>query len=150
MKIGLAGQTAKYQLQAQNDNYTTDSLLTDYTRPNTTASTTNVGNSMRTPRNLAQGESIKNQARNLKVMAQLQTPLLGGDQPDLEESNNAPLDPKLMRTPNTVFGAIRGTSSTLVDHRSASVRDGLAINTPRESALNTPFTQFTDDPNVCF
>ncbi|KAJ3281679.1 Pre-mRNA-splicing factor cef1 [Borealophlyctis nickersoniae] len=137
VKIGYAGETAKAIVESETPTASTG-LLADYSALRT-------GGPMRTPRTPAvAGDNLKQAARNLKAMYEVQTPLLGGDvniEGDISFEGATPrtasmatpnplaaqLTPRAdgrMMTPRGAVGGIMGRTP---------LRDEMGINTPRSS-----------------
>jgi len=153
-KLGTHGALMQEELAAQATGVTRG-LLNNYATP--MMGSTPLRTPMRTP--MAQGDSVLQEAENLYKLTQGQTPLMGGDNPDLHLSDFSGATPKgrEMKTPNplrtplhtgldgstTPSGATpartpggpgatpsRGVGSVAGTPLRTPMRDGLNINDP--------------------
>ena len=131
-KIGYAGETAK--AIAGSDDSASRALLNDYSSLPQTA--------MRTPRVPEMEDQVKVQARNLKMLNEAQTPLLGGDAIDIvgqmdfdgitprKQVSATPNPLAAHLTPRAAETAPSATPGSSIFGRTPR-RDELGINTPR-------------------
>ncbi|KAJ3214386.1 CDC5 cell division cycle 5-like protein [Dinochytrium kinnereticum] len=147
LKIGSVAEAAKAIVDT-DDTAASKALLSDY-------SAMKLGGNIRTPRTPAVGDSLKQQARNLRAMEHSQTPLLGGNI-ELEGEEALVYQPGAtprggsMPTPNPLAaqltprgGSVASTPRSSFDGGSTPrggifgrtpVRDEIGINTPRSTA----------------
>ncbi|KAJ3041850.1 CDC5 cell division cycle 5-like protein [Rhizophlyctis rosea] len=141
VKIGYAGETAKAIVDSEEAT-PARGLLTDY-------STLRAGTPLRTPRTPAVGDSLKQQARNLRALTEAQTPLLGGDvniEGDISFEGVTPArttmaTPNPLSTPRAANGASGMTPRVGMTPRGGlggiagrtPLRDQMGINTPLRS-----------------
>ncbi|KAI8914646.1 pre-mRNA splicing factor component-domain-containing protein [Gorgonomyces haynaldii] len=121
VKMGVSGQVARSML---TDGTPSTNLLGNYT-----------ATTERTPRTMqSQGVDLKLQARNLKAMSELQTPLLGGEV--VVEAQPTPTGPKIVeRTPNALLQQLTPAQQGL--------RDQMGINTPQINRFDATPQDFT-------
>ncbi|PVD28210.1 hypothetical protein C0Q70_10797 [Pomacea canaliculata] len=100
VKLGLASEYARQQVEeAGREDSAAKGLLQDY------SSTTNVAG-LRTPRTPATHDSILQEAQNIMALTNVDTPLKGGLNTPLHDSDFSGTTPRphTVQTPNTVLG----------------------------------------------
>jgi len=147
VKVGFAGQNAANL--DEDGNAATAGLVGDY------SITPSGGLPARTPRTTAAKDNVMNEARNLRALSSAQTPLLGGDNPELTASGGtgfvgATPQRSVAQTPNPLMTPIRGKNGVIPSATEQTplrtpMRDSLKINengadgfvgqTPREEKM---------------
>lgn len=146
VKMGASGQAAREMVAANNY---TPSLVGDYSVATPTPLRTPLATSLTT------GDTLKQQALNLKLMNQAQTPLLGG-QMDARLDFTPQVDSRVPQTPNALLAQLANTNSpsasvTSITASVRGLRDNMGINTPRSRGFDeTPVEFKKRDPRQMF
>lgn len=111
VKVGLASENARQQAEeAGIQNGATQTLLQDY-------NITPTNSMLRTPRTPSTNDSILQEAQNIMALTNVDTPLKGGLNTPLHNSDFTGATPqqRAMQTPNTVLGTPFRTPGTMTD-----------------------------------
>jgi len=131
-------EISKITFEPERDEAASGTLLSSYA-PSSTPSAGAAGAIDRTP---ARPDTVMSEAQNLARMAITSTPLLGGDNPDLNPSDFSDVTPRAnpSATPNPMLQAMTPMRQSTA-HRGPTplrtpVRDHMAINTPSQEAYD--------------
>ncbi|KAJ1679090.1 Pre-mRNA-splicing factor cef1, partial [Spiromyces aspiralis] len=136
LQIGQQGETARELVQSEHT--ASGTLLGDYT-----TATPGHDIAARTPRINTKHDTVMAEARNLRALAVQQTPLLGEENPVIQESQGTGFDgvtprSSLMQTPNPLMTPMRGGDSAgqsvFAAPGATPMRDELGLN------AGTPFS----------
>lgn len=134
VKLGQASEMARQQVEeAGQEDASSRGLLQDY-------SATPAMTALRTPRTPATHDSILQEAQNIMALTNVDTPLKGGLNTPLHDSDFSGVTPRpsTIQTPNTVLGTPFRTPG----------REGASGTTPRGSATPTMARPGTDASSV--
>jgi pre-mRNA-splicing factor CDC5/CEF1 len=124
-KIGASGDAVRSFVDSGNETPSAALLSESYGGPS------GPSESIRTPRTVATGDLLKQQARNLKAMTQAQTPLLGGDIRLEGDVDFAPTPvPHVVSTPSLF--ANKFTPNASGEYGKTPLRDQMGINSVRD------------------
>ncbi|KAL3882692.1 hypothetical protein ACJMK2_029005 [Sinanodonta woodiana] len=140
VKVGQASEYARQQAEEGGvQNGATQALLQDYNiTPNTAA--------LRTPRTPAVHDNILQEAQNIMALTHVDTPLKGGLNTPLHNSDFSGVIPRhqLAQTPNTLLGTpfrtpgIMGSEDGMTPKGGMTPQQQLAIGPPGQTPLRTP------------
>ncbi|KAI8995039.1 pre-mRNA splicing factor component-domain-containing protein [Pilobolus umbonatus] len=137
VKSGFAGENAK-SLVMDDEIQATQGLIGEYAVTPSTLSA-------RTPRAPPTNDNLMIEARNLRALSNIQTPLLGGENSDILEGTGFDgITPRRsdIQTPNPMATPLRGSMTETPRHMQTPfktpLRDNFKINTPGVQLGETP------------
>ncbi|XP_061546141.1 cell division cycle 5-like protein [Phycodurus eques] len=140
VKMGVASEVARQAAEeSENANGASSTLLSEYSITNT------MNTGLRTPRTPAAQDRIMQEAQNLMALTNIDTPLKGGLNTPLHESDFSGVTPQrqLVQTPNTVLGTpfrtpVQGQGSEGMTPQAAGELTPRGAATPGLTPARTP------------